>query len=297
MKNIPFTRFPALRSRVIFLTMNTNNMYQFLLLLSLFVAPSCVFAHPANAPESKVVTGSVLLDQKTPLDAKGLLAALKTDWKIKTDSANIGDKTIVFSAPGATIMIAYLDYPVAPAEIKAAAQISWLWTKAAAEAGRHQAQVVISVISSNGKMLEAYKLFTKVAACVLEQRTASGVYMNNQYLLVPKGFYTAAAHNLSTNQVLPVYCWVYFGIQQEKDKSGGYTYGLQEFGAKEMEIANSKHQMQDVQAALYDAALYVIQSNVVITNGQSIPVSGDQKITVRLSKAVYIDGETWKLDF
>jgi hypothetical protein len=272
-------------------------MYRILLLLSLFVAPLCGFAAANPDTENKIVTGSVLLDQKTPLDAKALLAALKTDWKIRTDSANIGEKTIVFSAPGATIMIAYLEYPVAPAEIKAAAQISWLWTKAAAEAGRHQAQAVISVISSNGKMLDAYKLFTKVAACLLEQRSASGVYMNNQYLLIPKGFYTAAAHNLLSNQTLPVYCWVYFGIQQEKDKAGGYTYGLQEFGTKEMEIANSKHQLQDVQAALYDAALYIIQSHEIITNGQTIPVQGDQKITVHLSKAVYIDGETWKLDF
>lgn len=272
-------------------------MYRILLLLSLFMAPFCAFAAGNNPNESKVVTGSVLLDQKTPLDAKVLLAALKTDWKIRTDSANTGEKTIVFSAPGATIMIAYLDYPVAPAEIKAAAQISWLWTKAAAEASRHQAQAVISVIASNGKMLEAYKLFTKVAACVLEQRSASGVYMNNQYLLVPKGFYTAAAHNLLSNQTLPVYCWVYFGIQQEKGKSGGYTYGLHEFGAKEMEIANSTHQLQDVQAALYDAALYVIQNNAIITNGQTIPVQGEQKITVRLSKAVYLEGDTWKLEF
>ena len=84
-------------------------MYRILLLLSLFMAPFCAFAAGINPNESKVVTGSVLLDQKTPLDAKVLLAALKADWKIRTDSANTGEKTIVFSAPGATIMIASLD--------------------------------------------------------------------------------------------------------------------------------------------------------------------------------------------
>lgn len=267
-------------------------MLRFFILLSLYMAPFFSFA----AIPSKVVTGSVLLDQKNPLDAKALLAALKTDWKIRTDSASLKDKTIVFSAPGATIMIAYLDYPAAPEEIRAAAKISWLWNNAAAEAGRHQAQVVISVISANGKMAEAYKLFTKVAACVLEQRDASGVFMNNQYLLISKGFYTAAAHNMLANQTIPLYCWIYFGILQDKDKAGAYTFGLEAFGCHELEIANSKHSLQDVQAALYDAALYIIQNDVVVTNGQTLPVS-NQNMVMRLSKAVFIDGETWKIEF
>lgn len=258
---------------------------------------SPAFGFYANPTVADVVTGTVLLNQKSPLNAKAILAALPADWKIKTDSADSGDKTIVFSAPGATVMIAYLDYAAPSADIRAAAQISWLWTNAAKEATAHQAQAVISIISSTGKMVEAYKLFTKVAACILEKSNASGVFMNNQYLLVPKGAYVSAAHNLLNTGTLPLYCWIYFGMQQEKDRAGGYTYGLQEFGIKEMEVSGSKHSLQDVHSKLYEAVLYALQSNIVITNGQTIPLSEGQSVVVRLSKAVYIDGETWKLEF
>lgn len=268
-----------------------------LLLLCITCSMAPAFAFHSNLPLADVVTGTVLLNKKMPLDAKAILAALPADWKIKTDSADSGDKTIVFSAPGATVMIAYLDYAAPSDDIRAAAQISWLWTNAATEATAHQAQAVISIISSTGKMVEAYKLFTKVAACILEKSNASGVFMNNQYLLVPKGAYVSAARNLLNTGTLPLYCWIYFGMQQEKDRAGGYTYGLQEFGIKEMEVSGSKRTLQDVHAKLYETALYALQSNIVITNGQTIPLSEGQQVVVRISKAVYIDGETWKLEF
>ena len=191
--------------------------------------PAAVLAQtkktPAAAPvqktvaAQKVVSGSVLLNEKSAPDFKSLLATLKTDWKFRTDSVTTNAKTLVFTTPGATVTLAYLDYPVGPGEIKAAARLSWLWTPAAQEAGRHQAQVVISVIGSTGRALDLYKTFTRIAGGVLENTRASGLYMPNQYLLLSKGFYTAAAHNLLANNSLPIYCWVHFGMMEEGAKA------------------------------------------------------------------------------
>ena len=66
------------------------------------------------------------------------------------------------------------------------------------------------------------------------------------------------ARNMRDNQSLPLYCWAYFGMTQEKELSSGYTWGLQEFGLSEMEIVLSKQSQPDVHAVLYDAASTVV---------------------------------------
>lgn len=251
----------------------------------------------AQQPQQKVVSGIVLLNDKTMPDGKVILASLKKDWKIKTDSSSIADKTIVFSSQNATVMIAFLDYPVPLTEIHTAAKFSWLWRTAEKEAGGHQSQVVVSVVGSSGKTLDLYKLFTRVTACVLENTQSAGFYMGEQYLLLSKDFYRSAAVNMRDNQTIPLYCWVYFGMIQDKELSNGYTYGLQEFGLPEMEVVNSKQSLQDVHSILYDAALTVIQYDRKLTDGQTLTTIEGQKLTVHSSKAVFQEGETLKIEF
>lgn len=241
-----------------------------------------------NNQKSQVVSGTVLVNDKSPLDAKSLFATLKTDWKVNADSLNNADKTIVFSTPGATVMIAQLNYPADPIEIRAAAQLSWMWTTAAEEALRHQSQVVISVIGAPDKTLDLHLLFSKVAAAVLESTRSSGVYMSSQYLLISKGFYSAAAHNMLDNQTLPIYCWVYFGMPGD---GGGYTFGLQDFGLKEMEIVKSEHNSSEVHAALYDAVSSVVKYHTRPLDGESIVTEEGSKIKVHAMKGIFLQGQ------
>lgn len=257
-----------------------------LLLLGLILCTS-TFVQAQKTKEPKVVSGTVLINNRVPLDAQALISAIKSDWKIKADSISISDKTIVFSTATATVMVAQLDYPADPIEIKAAARLSWLWTNAEAEAVRHQSQVVISVIGSEEKSLDLHLLFSKVAAAVLENASASGVYMNSQYLLLPKGFYSGAAHNMIENQSLPVYCWIYFGRPGD---GGGYTYGMQEFGLTDLEIVKSEHSEADVHAALYDAVYSLVKYNTKLTDGQSVVTEEGLKLPVKRSKAIFLEG-------
>lgn len=252
---------------------------------------------------AKVVTGTILLSAKKAPDAKALLAALKSDWKLRTDSSTISDKTLVFNSSGATVMLAYLDYPADPAEVAAAARLSWLWKNAAAEASKHPAQMVISVLGADNRTLDLYKLFSKVAAATLQQTSALGVFMNTQYLLLPKDFYLASARTLLNDSALPVYCWTYFGIMDETVPAGtealssGYTYGLRDFGLEEMEIVKAKGTAAETHAVLFDAATSVIQYNTHLKDGQQFTTIEGSKITARKGKAAFVDGETFQLSF
>jgi len=237
--------------------------------------------------EQLVVSGTVLLHEKKAPDSKALLGAMKSSWKLKTDSVNIGEKTLVFSAiGGATVMIAYLEYPAAPDEIGAAARLSWLWNNAAEETSKHQAQVVISVIGPANRSLELHKVFTQTAAAVLETTRAPGIFLDGQYLLLSSGYYTAAARNMVQNQSIPLYCWVYFG---RPGGGNGFSYGLTEFGLPEMEIINSSNTEVEVHATLYDAAMSVVKYGTQLKDGQTLTTEEGAKSVVRLVKGTYLE--------
>ena len=276
--------------------MRTGSNYNLrpLVFLLLFVFQTSLFAQQSS--EQLVVSGIVLLKEKTGFNQKALLQAFKTNWNLKTDSINASERTLVFNTyGGATVMLAYLDYAAAPDEIGAAARLSWLWKTAQEECSSHQAQVVISVIGSASRSLELHKIFTQTAAAVLENTVSPGLYMNGQYLLLSSGYYLAAARNMVQNQSIPLYCWVYFG---RPGAGNAFTFGLTEFGLLEMEITNSLHSEAEVHATLYDAALSVVKYNTSMKDGQTLTTEEGSKALVHVVKGTYLeDKEVIRLDY
>jgi Domain of unknown function (DUF4261) len=278
-------------------------MYRFILIIVLFsnfCLVNQISSQNSNVTSNKqVVSGMVLKNDKAAFDAKTFLADLGTEWKLKTDSISQKAQTLVFSTGKITVSVSNMDYPLPPADIAAAAEISWLWKTAETDAARHKSYLLISVIGTPGQSVKLYKLFTTVAACALENTNSSGIYLQNQYLLLSKGYFTEAAKNMS-DENLPVYLWVYFGILQENGQNSGYTYGLKEFGMQEFEIVNSGRSLQEVHACIVDATQLILKTNRRLQDGEEV-TGGDgevaQKIKVKLSNGTFLEGQTLKLAF
>ena len=240
----------------------------------------------AQSNPTKVITGTILLNSKQCPDFNKIKAELPSNWYVRVDSSTISDKTAVFSTPGATVMLAYLDYPVTPDEISIAAGISWLWKDAAKETKGHKAQLVISILGDESATVELYRIFTRVAAGSLASiDNTPGVYMNNQYLLLAKGYYLESARNMGRDG-LPVYCWVYFGILQGETNSG-YTFGLSEFGHHELELVNVNMPLQDSHSLLYELTQKAI-TVPPFKNGQQVALSDGKNVTITISTAQLI---------
>lgn len=249
-----------------------------------------LLSNPASAQkntEQKVISGTILLADKMMPDSKTLLSNLKNTWKLRADSVNVADKTVIFStSSGATVMIAFLDYPAAPDVVGASARLSWLWKTAQEECSKHQAQAVISVIGPASKTLELYKIFTQTAAGLLETAQAPGIIMDSQYLLLSRGYYLAAARNMVQNQSIPLYCWVYFG---RPGGGNGFTFGLTEFGLQEMEIVNAEQSEAAVHSTLYDAAMLVVKNGAHFSEGQVLTTDEGSKLKVQQKKGTYLE--------
>lgn len=273
-------------------------MRYFIQVCLLLLAAITTQAQNAAPTDPKVITGMVLLNEKKVPDFNKISEELPQNWYVKVDSLTISGKTMLFSTSGATVMLAYLDYPVNPEEIQIASGISWLWKTAAKETSTHKAQLVISVLGPPSKTLELYRIFTRVAAGAMAvQPSASGIYMNSQYLLLSKGYYNEVARNMSRDG-LPLYCWVYFGLLEQNGLSNGYSYGLSEFGQPELEIVNSKMSLQDSHTLLYEVAQKAVAAPAKWKDGEQVDLPEGRKVTIRISTAKVIreDIQTMKIE-
>lgn len=266
------------------------------ILIALFFC--CSFSLAAQEPAPKIVSGAVLLEASKPFNSNAFMAAIKKEWKVAADSLTVSGKTIIFSVPGATVMIAFLDYPVAKDELQAAIQICWRWPNSAAELQKHQAQAVVSVVGNEGQTLNLYKIFTKTAACLLEQHGGIGLFMNTQYVLSSRGSFLASARNMLQNDVLPLYCWIYFGMIEEAGKGSAYTFGMEEFGFKDLEIYQADQAAGEVHNLLYAVVQAVLKYHQTLHEGQAIVTEEGHKIQVKAAKGALLEGkDVWLVTF
>ena len=98
--------------------------------------------------------------------------------------------------------------------------------------------------------------------------------------------------------MFPVENMIFIGLYAVEDnKVSAYTYGMEAFGKKEMEIIASSQNPEDIYYFLQGVADYVITSDVILQDGETIGFSAEQKIPITHSKAIAVDGVSVKLGF
>lgn len=249
---------------------------------------------PEITENTNTVMGMLLLPEMKLMDYPNIEEGILNTWDIDQDDIDGNDQTISFTVDGATFLIAMIPAPVPGEELEVAVEYSYLW-KDARSALNNQSHIVIAVVGEKTP-LELNVEFTKAAAILLENSDATGVYLGSQTLVLSKEFYLTEAASMGEGS-LPLYLWVYFGLRPGDDGNSAYTYGLKEFGLKEIEIIDSKYSMEEVMEFLYDASHYVLAGNVELNDGETIGISNEQKIKISVSNGVNLDGETLKLAY
>ena len=151
-------------------------------------------------------------------------------------------------------------------------------------------------MSGDASTVDKYSLLTKINASLLRTcDTAIGIYQGSATLLVPKSVYIDFADMLN-EEMLPIQLWIYIGLVQENGKTSMYSYGLAEFGKLEMEIINSDIDVNYLFDFLSNILYYIIDQDVTLLDGETIGMSEEQKLTIRESKAVYLEGDSLKIE-
>ena len=249
---------------------------------------------PEITENTNTVLGMLLLPEMKLMDYPNIEESILNTWDIGQDDIDGNDQTISFVTEDVTFLIAMIPAPIPSEQLASAVEYSYLW-KDARTAFDNQSHIAIAAVGEKTP-LELNVAFTKIVAILLENSDATGVFLTNQALVLPKEFYLAEAATMD-DENLPLYLWIYFGLRPGDDGNSAYTYGLKEFGLKEIEVVNSKYSMEEVVAFIYDASQYVLTGDVELNDGETIGFSEEQKIKVSLSNGVNLDGETLKLAY
>lgn len=250
--------------------------------------------------KTNTFVGFILLDEQC-FSPNLVFNELKNRWGITDKQLEVAgemspDKPIVIEYDGMMLAIMYVDMPVPNGEAVLNAKSSYFWPDAVAVAQGHKAHLIVSVLGGENGSYDTSIVFTKLCDSCLALPNAVGV---NVFATVyePK-MYRAEAILLDKGDI-PTPILAYIGIYNTPEGVCAYTFGLEYYGKKEIEIVNSQEAVEDVYNIIYGIVSYVISSDVILSNGETIGFSEEQKLEISLSTAFVqvLKDETLKIRF
>lgn len=76
-----------------------------------------------------------------------------------------------------------------------------------------------------------------------------------------------------------------------------YTFGLESFGYKDLEIIDSRRPFEATQELMYNIAYFVLDSGIHLSDCETIGLSATQRLKISHCPGVFPEGETIKIKF
>ena len=241
--------------------------------------------------------GFVLLDE-VRFDAEKYVKNLKEDWGMSYDFEITHDNsTIIADNNGMILTASLMPAPIPDNEAVEQAKTNYRWKEAVEAAEKHKAHLLVSVINRGDvDNIEGAKHYVKLLANATKQEGCLGI--NILGTVIHPQMYYDFAKLYDENDDFPIENIVYIGLYGDENNTvSGYTYGIEQFGKKELEIIKSSEEAEEVYNFLASISDYIITSDVVLNDGETIGFSEEQKIQISVSEGIALDGETIKLGF
>ena len=247
---------------------------------------------------STALTGFVLLNE-AKFNREKFLKDLKEDWKITLDlgddSENKEKDMLVGNIGDIMVAVALMPAPIPNNEAVEKAKINYKWKDAVKVAEEHKAHILVSLLGEPD-LVEGAKLYTKIISALTKQENCTGLYVTKTVL--NPDMYRDFTEYYAENDMFPVENTIFIGVYKtDNGEINAYTYGMETFGKKEMEVINSLEQPKDIYNLLQAIADYVITSDVILQDGETIGFTAEQKISISQSKGVAVNGTTLKLGY
>ena len=243
-------------------------------------------------------TGFVLLNE-AKFDRDKFLKDLKEDWKITLDLGKEDESKdkdmLVGDIDGIMVAVALMPAPIPNNEAVDNAKTNYRWKDAVKIAEEHKAHILVSLLGEPD-LVEGAKLYTKIVSALTKQENCTGI--NVLGTVLNPDMYRDFTKYYEENNMFPVENMIFIGLYSSEDeKINAYTYGMEGFGKKEMEIIGSSQNPEDIYYFLQGVADYVITSDVILQDGETIGFSAEQKIPISESKGIAVNGATLKLGY
>ncbi len=243
--------------------------------------------------QNAVRVGSVLL-KDTEIDFDALSDALIQAFDVTDENCTRDAQTLVFSLESNMISVALMDTPVPDGEAEFYAEGNFLWREAVETMKQHQAHLLVAVLNREANAIEAACFFTDtVNLCSMETK-ALGIYTTGT--VYEPSFYNEWAGKLRNGE-MPLPLWVYVGLVRDENGLSGYTYGLTLFGRLELEIIGTSRSHEELYNFLYGVCEGILSEGMYFHDGETLSFTSDQRLTITKSKAVYVEGDSFKIEY
>ena len=243
--------------------------------------------------QNAVRVGSVLL-KDTEIDFDALSDALIQAFDVTDENCTRDAQTLVFSLESNMISVALMDTPVPDGEAEFYAEGNFLWREAVETTKQHQAHLLVAVLNREANAIEAACFFTDtVNLCSMETK-ALGIYTTGT--VYEPSFYNEWAGKLRNGE-MPLPLWVYVGLVRDENGLSGYTYGLTLFGRLELEIIGTSRSHEELYNFLYGVCEGILSEGMYFHDGETLSFTADQRLTITKSKAVYVEGDSFKIAY
>ncbi|WP_240768697.1 DUF4261 domain-containing protein [Olivibacter sp. XZL3] len=237
----------------------------------------------------------MLLKESVAASLEAIIKALENDLHAEMIEDEKLRGLTVLRIDGYQVLIAPVSDKVPGDEVRAMAGYNYFWFNAMEETAKHKGHIIVSIVNAGKNPLKENVLFSKVVGSLLTDRESFGFYMAGRTLVLEKNFYINNVNEMSKGR-LPIYNWVYFGLRQRRKRQSIYTFGLTDFGMKEMEIVHSNKTFAELNAVMYNVVHYVLASNVQLKSGETLGLSRNRKLTIKESKGKFVQGITLKIE-
>lgn len=243
--------------------------------------------------QNAVRVGSVLL-KDAEIDFDALSDALIQAFDVTDENCTRDAQTLVFSLESNMISVALMDTPVPDGEAEFYAEGNFLWREAVETTKQHQAHLLVAVLNREANAIEAACFFTDtVNLCSMETK-ALGIYTTGT--VYEPSFYNEWAGKLRNGE-MPLPLWVYVGLVRDENGLSGYTYGLTLFGRLELEIIGTSRSHEELYNFLYNVCEGILSEGMYFHDGETLSFTSDQRLTITKSKAVYVEGDSFKIAY
>ena len=242
------------------------------------------------------ILGMVLLEDTNSFDLKGTIQELRTKWNLNVNDNDADNKAAVLVIGNYKVAMVNIPAAIPEREVELTAEYNYFWENGVKETSKHKGHIVLSIMNGGENPLQENLLFSKIASSIMNNSKAIGIYIGGRTLVVKKEFYQASVKMMSEDN-LPLYNWIYFGVRQNNGKQSIYTFGLADFGKMEMEIIDSKHSIEELNEMMYNMVHYVLAYDVTLKDGETIGLSADQKLKISETKGQFLEGNTLKIEY
>lgn len=199
-------------------------------------------------------------------------------------SADLGDGKVISVTRGedAIGFLLHLPMPIPEQEAEENADHNILWPNGRSEAAEHRSHVVVvNAASGDQTPVQSAIAVSRLALAALKVFDGIGVYWGNASVCNSRQVFETFCENISEKH-LPVPLWLRFQfVRQSVDNLGMYTLGMSQFGLMEIETDRCKMEPQDLLDFVSNVAHYLIQSGPVISDGNTVGGSENERILVR----------------